>query len=218
MMRKKNATFLPDLNFVCFFVSAAGGRYEHTHFPCRREVHLLLFESEILLAIFECDVFGNSFGEVDLVFLWNWVEIEQLKVHLHLRSHFRQVFVSVYFYVLHFILSASCVCTECFLHLATIELGYWLGICFMSCCKCAKYAQKIMSTRKYLTANRLSWMYVWKLAGIFTLWILMAGKGHIMIVSHRGSRCLQLLRLMTGTWCKERRSCKILGFRFVFSP
>lgn len=60
--------FFARLNFVCFFVSAVEGRYEHTHLPCRHEIHLLLLESEMLLAMFKCDVFGNSFGEVALVF------------------------------------------------------------------------------------------------------------------------------------------------------
>lgn len=44
------------------------------------------------------------------------------------------------------------------------------------------------------------------------------GRGHIMIISHRENRCLHLLRLIKATWCKERRSCKILAFMFAFSP
>lgn len=51
-----------------------------------------------------------------------------------------------------------------------------------------------------------------------SLWILIAGKGPYNDCFLWESRCIQLLRLMTVTWYKERRSSKILIFMFAFSP
>lgn len=97
----------------------------------------------------------------------------------------------------------------------------WLGIYFKSCCKCAKYAQKMTSIRKYLVFCKQAILDVHLKVGrdLYSVceysWL---GRGHIMIVSHRESRCLQLLKLMTATWCKERGSWKMLVFMFAFSP
>lgn len=100
--------FFARLNFVCFF--AVEGRYEHIHFPCRHEIHVLLLESEMLLAMFKCDVFGNSFGKVALVFHWNWVEnwtaLSPVVSHFSVQTG---IHIFVWLYVLYYILSASCV-------------------------------------------------------------------------------------------------------------
>lgn len=95
-----------------FFVSTVEGRYKHTRFPCRHEVHLLLIR----------DALSNVQGSLAIVlvrYLWSSIEVElkfnNLKVQLHLTSHFRQVFTSLY--VCMFFISSSLllVWTECFL-------------------------------------------------------------------------------------------------------
>lgn len=81
--------------------------------------------------------------------------------------------------------------------------------------------KKITSTRKYLVFCKQATLDVCLKVGrdLYSLCgYSLLGRGHIMIISHRENRCLHLLRLIKATWCKERRSCKILPFMFAFSP